>query len=96
MKDAERNRLEAANELKAVEEKVAALRDQGHRDALDAESREMKRRVDMWSQDEAGYRAADIAADNDLKAEQAKLTELQQRLDGLERQLESYAAAQAK
>ena len=39
------------------------------------------------------FRAAEIAADNDLKSEQAKLADLQQRLDQLERQLEARPQA---
>jgi chromosome segregation ATPase len=96
LRAAERNRLEGANRLKAAEEKLAALRDQSHREAIEDEVREMKHRFEVWSRDETTYRDAEIAADNELKAEQAKLVDLQQRLDRLERQLESYAPAPGK
>ena len=93
VKDAERARIDATNGLKTAEEKLATLRDQNQRPAVEAEVGEMKRRVDMWFQDESGLRAAEIAADSDLKAEQAKLADLQQRLDQLERQLENRPQA---
>ena len=48
----------------------------------------MKRRFEMWSNDESGYRANEPTAASDLRNEQAKLYELQQRLDTMERQLE--------
>jgi hypothetical protein len=53
----------------------------------------MKRRVDMWSQEESGLRAAEIEAASDLKGEQAKLADLQQRLGQLEHQLENRPPA---
>jgi hypothetical protein len=48
--------------------------------------------VDMWSRDESGLRAEEIAADTGLRKELATLADLQQRLDQLERQLQSYAS----
>ncbi len=91
--DAERFRTEATNGQKKAEEKLASLRDQNQRPAVEAEVTEMKRRVDMWSQEESGLRAAEIEAASDLKGEQAKIADLQQRLDQLEHQLENRPPA---
>ena len=93
LKDAERNHAEAVNALKAFEEKLASAQTPNERGALEEAVREMKRRVNMWSQDESGYRAAESAAGSDLRNEQAKLLEFQQRLDRLEQQLENYSPA---
>jgi chromosome segregation ATPase len=93
VRDAERNRTEAVSSLKATEDKIAAARDQNERDRLESIVRELKRRIEMWSNDEAGYRAAEGAAGTDLRTEQAKLSELHQRLDRLEEQLEKRSSA---
>jgi hypothetical protein len=92
-RDAERNRTEAVSGLKATEDKIAAVRDQNERDRLESLVRELKQRVEMWSNDEAGYRAAEVAAGTDLRTEQAKLSELHQRLDRLEQQLDKHPSA---
>lgn len=93
LRDAERNRVEATTGLKATEEKITSVRDPNERDRLESVIRELKRRGEMWSNDEAGYRAAEVAAGTDLRAEQAKLSELHQRLDRLEQQLEKHSPA---
>jgi hypothetical protein len=94
--DAQRARLDAANVLRTVEEKLASLGgNDSQRPVIEAQVSEMKRRVEMWSHDESDRRVAEIAADSDLKREQATMADLQQRLDELERQLQSYAAPHA-
>jgi len=91
--DAERARLDAANGLRTAEERLASLGgNDSQRPVIEAQVSEMKRRVEMWSHDESDRRAVEIAADSDLKREQVTLADLQQRLDELERQLQSYAA----
>lgn len=90
--DAERARLEAANGLKSAEDKLASVADDSQRPPAEAQVHEMKRRVEMWTRDEADRRAVEIAADSELKREQAILADLQQKLDELERQLQGNAA----
>ena len=91
--DAEKARLDAANGLRTLEEKLASLGgNDSQRRAIEAQVSEMKRRVEMWTHDESDRRAAEIAVGSDLKREQAMLADLQQKLDELERQLQSYAA----
>jgi chromosome segregation ATPase len=70
------------------------LQNPNQRGELEEVVRDMKRRVEMWSHDESSYRAAETAAAGDL-TEQAKLAELQQRLDRLEQQLESLSTTPA-
>lgn len=50
--------------------------------------RELKRRIEMWAQDEGQNRGLEADATNDLRREQVKLTEFQDRIDKLEKQLE--------
>jgi len=95
LKDAERNRMEAVSGFKAAEDRLPSLQSPTDRKAGEEVVREMKRRVEMWSAEESSFRAMEVAAGNDLKAEQAKLLELQQRLDRLEQQLEQYALTPA-
>ena len=94
VKNAEKNHRDAANGLKAVEDQLASLTNESQRPPIEAQVREMKRRTDMWARDESDLRAVEIGADSDLKNEQAKLADLQQRLDQLERQLEKSQASQ--
>lgn len=96
LKDAERAHSGAANEMSRAEEKLASLQNPTERKPLEEFVNELKRRVEMWSNDEARYRAAEVASGSDLKGEQAKLFELEQRLDRLEQQLESYSPAVTK
>lgn len=97
LKDAERNRVEAVGALKAAEDRLAAAQNPPDRKAGEEVANEMKRRVEMWSNDETGLRAVEVSAGIDLRTEQAKLLELQQRLDRLEQQLEkSFSAVTAK
>lgn len=92
VKDAEQNRTKAANDLKAAEEGLTSAGHEIQRTALEAEARELKRRVDMWTSEEGELRAAEITADSELRREQATLADLQQKLDQLEIQLQNYAA----
>lgn len=96
LKDAESNRVGSMNAFKEAEERLAALQNQSERKAAEEVVQEMKRRLEMWSSEESSFRTAEVAASSDLRTEQAKLLELQQRLDKLERQLEEYAVAPAK
>ena len=91
VKDAERFLSDATNGLKAAEEKLALIADDNQRPAVEAQAREMKRRVEMWTRDEGDLRALEITADSELKREQAALADLQQRLDQTELQLQNYA-----
>ena len=79
-----------------AEEKLVSLQNTNQRRELEEVVREMKRRAEMWSQEESSYRAAETAAATDLRTEQAKLAELQQRLDRLEQQLESLSTTPAR
>jgi hypothetical protein len=60
--------LDAASGLKAAEDKLAAMGNDSQRPAIEAQAREMKRRVEMWTRDEADLRASEIAADSELDA----------------------------
>jgi hypothetical protein len=91
LKDADQARMNATNALKAAQEKLASVGNESQRPALEAEVREMKRRVDMWTSEEGDLRAVEIAADSELKREQATLADLQQKLDQLENQLQNYS-----
>jgi DNA repair exonuclease SbcCD ATPase subunit len=91
IKDAERNRTEAISELKEADEKLASIQNPIEREGRLAGAQELKRRVEIWMNDESGFRAAEVAAGIDLRTEQAKLLELHRRLDRLEQQLEKYA-----
>jgi chromosome segregation ATPase len=95
VKNAEQALSNSADGLKAAEAKLASLADESQRPAVEAQVREMKRRIDMWSHDASEVRVTEIAADGDLKNEQAKLADLQQRLDRLERQLQTATAPRA-
>lgn len=90
LKDADQARMNATNGLKAAEEKLASAGNESQRPALEAEVREMRRRVDMWTSEEGDLRAVEIAADSELRREQAALADLQQKLDQLEKQLQNY------
>ena len=90
LKDAERNRVEAARLLKDAEEKLSSAQNPNERTSLEEVIREMKRRSEMWSAEESSFRGLEATAETDLRTEQTKLLELQQRLDRLERQLESF------
>jgi hypothetical protein len=79
-----------------AEEKLASLQNQNIRGSLEGAIQQLKRSVEIWSRDKNGSQATEVTAVSDLKAEQAKLSELQQRLDQLERQLANYAAAPPK
>jgi hypothetical protein len=96
LKDAERNRSEATNGLRAAEEKLGLAQNANQRGELEEFAREMKRNVERIAQEESGYRAAEVTAVSELRTEQAKLSELQQRLDRMEQQLESAASPAAK
>ena len=89
LRDAERNRGEAANGLRAAEGKLASLQNPNQRGEFEEVVREMKRRMECGLREENNYRAAESAAASDVRTEQAKLSELQQRLDRLEQQLQS-------
>jgi hypothetical protein len=89
LNDAQRARADATNGLKRAEDKLSSLGNQNQRTAVEAEVSEMKRRVEMSSQDELLLQAAEIAAANDLKNEKVTLADLQQHLYQLEHQLES-------
>jgi hypothetical protein len=92
VKDAERARLDAASGLKAAEDKLASMGNDSQRPTIEAQAREMKRRVEMWTRDEADSRAVEIGADSELRRERATLADLQQKLDQLDHQLQRYAA----
>ncbi len=90
-RDAEKARLRVTNDLKNIEEKLPSIGNDMERHALEEHAREVKRSVEIWTSDEADLRAVEIAADSDLKREQATLADLQQRLDQLELQLQNYS-----
>jgi hypothetical protein len=96
LRDAERALAEQTNGLKMAEEKLASLQNQSMRGSLEEAIQQLKRSIEIWFRDKNGYQAAEVTAGSDLKAEQAKLSELQQRLDQLERQLANYSAAPPK
>ena len=77
----ERKRAETAGALKAVEDRLAAFQNPTERKAGKEVVKELKQRVEMWMNDESGYRAAEVSAGFDLRTERAKLLELHQRLD---------------
>src|SRR5690348_8340227 len=58
LKDAERAHREAANGLKDAEDKLASLQSPKEREPLQEVAREMKRRADMWTQEESNFRSA--------------------------------------
>ena len=88
LRDADRAYAEAVSALKKMEDRLGALQSPKEKAEGEEMVREMKRRVEMWSQDQSAYRAAEITAASELKTEQSKLAELQQRLELMEKQLE--------
>jgi len=92
LRDADRAYSDAANGLKSVEERLPSLQNQKERDEAEAFVRDVKRRLEVLSQDRSLAQAAESSAASDFKVEQEKLAELQQRLDQLERQLETLSS----
>jgi hypothetical protein len=89
LKEAQRAQTEASTSMKTVNEQLASLRDPAERSNLERVVGELTRRIETATRNEANFREAEVAAAADLAREQAKLTDLQQRLDRLEQQLES-------
>ncbi len=96
LRDTERGHAEVAARLKAVKEKLTASTNPSDRAAAEDLVRELEGRVEALSRDEAAFRAEESAARSDFRTEEAKRGELQQRLDRLDQQLESYSAANTK
>ncbi len=93
LNEAERRHADAVNGLKEAQEKLDSSQNSAERSALEELVRELKRRAEMAAQDESAAREAEISGSIDLKTEQAKLAEFQQKLETLELQIESYAAS---
>jgi hypothetical protein len=91
LKEAQRAQTEASTSMKTANEQLASLRDPAERSNLERVVAELTRRIETATRNEANFREAEVAAAADLAREQAKLTDLQQRLDRLEQQLESYS-----
>lgn len=90
LKDAERERSRTSASLKETEDKLAGTQEKAQREMFEEVIREFKHRLEMWGQEEERFRFAEVTATDDLKKEEAKLADLQQRLDKIERQLEAY------
>jgi hypothetical protein len=92
VREAERVLAEQTGSLRTLEEKLAALQNPNERASLEHAMQQLKRSVEVWARDKDVYQVAELTAGSDLKVEQGKLSELQQRLDQLEQQLTNYAA----
>lgn len=91
LREAERVLAEQTGSLKMAEEKLASSQNPALRASLEEAVQQLKRSIEIWFRDKNGYQEAEATAGSALKAEQAKLSELQQRLDQLEQQLANYA-----
>jgi hypothetical protein len=93
LEDMERNRAEVAGNIKDQEEKLRSVQDPAERAVLEDSIRNLKRSLEMWSREESRLRSAELDAGNEVRTEQTKLRELQERLSRMERQLEAYSTA---
>ena len=85
--DAQKQHARAAADLQAVQEATRITTDAEKARALQAEATELKRQVDLWSAEEQQWQARDAEAQSQLRGEQAKLDELQDTLDRLDKVL---------
>lgn len=90
---AKRNRSGTDEELNRMKAALASSPDQDMRAQLDKVIPDIERRLEMWTTESRDLGTAEMEASNNLANETATLSELRDRLDRLDRQLEGYATA---
>ena len=95
LEDAERNRAEVVANIKQQEDQIRNTQDQNERNTLEGSVRELKKTLDMWMKEEQRFRNAEVDANNELRTEEMKLNELQDRVNRMELQMEAYPAPRA-
>lgn len=89
--DAQRQHARATSELQQTQDAANTATDPEKAKGLQAQAGELKRQVEMWSADEQQRQVKDSEAESQLHAEQAKLDELQDTLDRLDKALANLA-----
>ena len=95
LEDAERNKAEVVGNIKQQEERLRNVQNPEERTQLENSIRELKGTLDMWTKEEQRFRNAEVDANNEYRSEEMKLTELQDRLNRMEVQLEAYPGSRA-
>lgn len=90
--DAQKARARVAADLQQTEESINnPSTDQSKIPMLEAQSAQEKQSLEIWRNDEQQWQARDSEAQSQLRAEQAKLDELQDTLDRLDKALANLA-----
>lgn len=89
--DAEKQRTDAAQTLQRFQDQAAGNADPKAAKELEGMISEFKRRLGMWQTDEQQWQAKEIDAQTQSRAEQAKLSDLQDTLDRLDKALAKLA-----
>jgi len=93
--EAQRVRAGTAQNLQQSQDQANQLgADSPHAKALQAEVADLKHRVELLQADEQQWQSRDIDAQSQLRAEQSKLSGLQETLDKLDKLLETLANKQ--
>jgi len=89
--DAEKQHARVAGDLQQMQDWTNSATDPEKAKVFRAQAADLKRQVEMWSADEQTWQAKDAEAQSLLRVEQAKLDELQDTLDRLDKALASMA-----
>ena len=89
--DAQKQHARAAADLQQMQDWTNSATDPEKAKVFRAQAADLKRQVEIWSADEQQWQAKDVEAQSQLRAEQAKLDELQDTLDRLDKALASVA-----
>jgi hypothetical protein len=89
--NAQRQRARATTDLQQTQEWLSTSTDATKTPILKAQAGEEKRQVDMWQAEEQQWQGKDAEAQSQLRAERARLDELQDTLDRLDKALAALA-----
>jgi hypothetical protein len=91
LSDAEKQRSDAARTLQRLQDQASGSTDPKAVKESEIMIPEFKRRVEMWQTEEQQWQAKDVDAQSQLRAEQARLGDLQDTLDRLDKALAKLA-----
>jgi hypothetical protein len=89
--EAQKNRDHAAQAIQSTQDQAARNVDQKMAKELESILTDFKHRLETWQAEEGQCQAKEIEAQTQLRAEQAKLSELQDTLDRLDKALAKLA-----
>jgi hypothetical protein len=89
--DTQANRRRLAEQVPAIEERIRNTQDAGQKREFEAMVSQMKAEMERMGIEEAQRRSAEVDAEAQFRAEQAKLTDLQSLLDRLDKALDDIA-----